>query len=185
MKMSVERRIDRVIRYVLLAVFVVGLRRRDPGAVANAIVAAIGTYIPDLAERVYDIELRLWQRLYVRSGMVTHAVGMLAPYDDIWWWDHLTHTHSSSILGGAVFAISRYRGRDPRPRVVATVVCLGLLWEIVEYAVHAAGNRLGIEPVLVSYGPKDTVLDLVFDLIGALLVLVFGDRLLGEPAAGP
>ncbi|WP_126664322.1 hypothetical protein [Haloterrigena salifodinae] len=183
MNASTECRTKRGIRYALLAVFVVGLRRRDAGAVANAVVATIGTFLPDLAERAYDIKLRPWQRMYVRSAMLTHAIGMLGPYDDIRWWDHLTHMHSSSILGGVVFAISRRQGRDPRPRVVAVVVCLGLLWEIVECAVHTAGNRLGFEPVLVSYGTKDTVLDLVFDLIGALLVLAFGDRVLGDFAA--
>ncbi|ELY92043.1 hypothetical protein [Natrinema altunense] len=183
MTVSAERTAQRGLRYTLLAVFVVGVRRRDPGAVVNAVVAAIGTCLPDLVERAYDIELRPWQRLYVRLGMVTHAVGMLGPYDDVWWWDHLTHTHSSSILAGAVFALSRHRGRDPGPRVVAVVACLGLLWELLEYAVHSAGTRLGFEPVLVSYGPKDTALDLVFDLVGALLVLAFGDRVLGDLAA--
>ncbi|NUB93542.1 hypothetical protein HT576_21375 [Haloterrigena sp. SYSU A121-1] len=175
---SVERGTERGVRYALLAVFVVGVRRRDPGAVVNTLVAAIGTSFPELAERAFDIELRPWQRVYIRSAMVTHAVGMLGPYDDVWWWDHLTHTHSSSILAGFIFAINRRRGRDPRPRVVAAVICLGLLWEIVEYAVHITGERLGVEPVLVSYGPKDTALDLGFDLIGAAFVLAVGDRAL-------
>jgi hypothetical protein len=180
MKHPAERRAERGIRYALLAMFVVGLQRRDPSAAANAVFAAIGTYLPDFVERAYGIELRPWQRVYVQFAMITHAIGMLGPYDDIWWWDHLTHTHSASILAGAVFAISRRRGRDPRPRVVAAVACLGLLWEIVEYAVHTVGKRLGFEPILVSYGKKDTAFDLVFDLLGALLVLAFGDRLLGE-----
>ena len=170
-------------RYALLTVFLVGLRRRNPGAVVNAAIAAIGTCLPDFVERAYGVELRPWQRAYVNTAMVTHAVGMLGPYDEVWWWDHLTHAHSASILGGIVYAASRRRGRDPGPRVVAVVVCLGLCWEIAEYAIHAAANRLGFEPILVTYGPKDTLLDIVFDLIGALLVLAFGDRVLGELAA--
>lgn len=170
-------------RYALLTVFLVGLRRRDPGAIVNAAIAAIGTYLPDFVERAYGVELRPWQRAYVNTAMVTHAVGMLGPYDEVWWWDHLTHAHSSSILGGIVYAASRRRGHDPGPRVVAVVVCLGLLWELAEYAIHATANRLGLEPILVTYGPKDTLLDIVFDLIGALLVLAFGDRVLGELAA--
>ncbi|NKE35331.1 hypothetical protein GWG54_05790 [Natronococcus sp. JC468] len=183
MKTSIVRGAERRIRCALVAVFVVGVRRRDPGAVVNAAVAAVGTHLPALAERAYGIEFRPWQRVYVQTAMITHAIGMLGPYDDVWWWDHLTHVHSSSILGGAVFAISRHRGRDPRPRVVAAVVCLGLVWEIVEYGVHAAGKRFGIEPVLVSYGKRDTVLDLGFDLVGAILVLALGDRVLGDLAA--
>ncbi|MFC6718052.1 hypothetical protein ACFQGT_10480 [Natrialbaceae archaeon GCM10025810] len=183
MNASVVRALERGIRYALLAVFVVGFRRRDPGAVVNAVVAGMGTYLPDLVERAYGVEVRPWQRAYVQAAMITHAVGMLGPYDEVWWWDHLTHAHSSSILGGAVFAISRRRGRDPRPRVVAAVACLGLLWEVVEYGIHVAASRLGVEPILVSYGRRDTVLDLCFDLVGAVLVLAFGDRVLDDMAA--
>lgn len=39
-----ERGVGREARFTLLMVFLVGLRRRDPGAVVNAVVAAIGTY---------------------------------------------------------------------------------------------------------------------------------------------
>ncbi|WP_408958815.1 hypothetical protein [Natrinema sp. 74] len=184
MQTTVGREAERGIRYAIVAVFVVGVRRRNPGAVANAVVALVATYLPGIAERQYDVEFRNWQRIYLESAMLTHAVGMLGPYDDVWWWDHLTHTHSATLLGGAVFAVARRRGRDPRPRVVAVVACGGVCWEIGEYIVHTVADRLGLEPLLVTYGRVDTLFDLVFDLVGALLVLMFGDRVLGdlEPA---
>ena len=180
MGISTERTIERGIRYALLSVFVAGIRRRNPGAVVNAIVAVIGTYIPDIIEWTSDVELRPWQRVYVNTAMVTHAVGMLGPYDEVWWWDHLTHAHTATILGSVVFALSRRQGRDPRPRVVAVVACLGVLWELLEYTIHLVARRVGFEPILITYGAKDTALDLVFDLVGALLVLAFGDRVLGN-----
>ncbi|WP_254763828.1 hypothetical protein [Natrinema marinum] len=184
MQTTVGREAERGIRYAILAVFVVGVRRRNPGAVVNAVVALAATYLPGVAERRYDIEFQAWQRVYLQSAMLTHAVGMLGPYDDVWWWDHLTHTHSATLLGGAVFAAARRRGRDPRPRVVAIVAVAGVLWEIGEYVVHTVADWVGLEPLLVTYGRADTLFDLVFDLVGALLVLVFGDRVLGnlEPA---
>jgi len=43
---AAEQEVGREARYTLLTVFLVGLRRRDPGAVVNAVVAAIGTYLP-------------------------------------------------------------------------------------------------------------------------------------------
>ncbi|WP_396613533.1 hypothetical protein ACH9L7_16470 (plasmid) [Haloferax sp. S1W] len=170
--------VERGIRYAIVAIFFVGVRRRKPAAVVNAVVSLIGTYTPDLLERLFDVEFRPWQRVYIESAMFTHSVGMLGPYDDVWWWDHLTHTHSASILSGIIHVIARRRGRDPAPRVLAVVVCLGIAWELVEYAIHTGANKLGIDPVLVSYGHADTALDLVFNLVGALLVLAFGDRFL-------
>ncbi|EMA38563.1 hypothetical protein [Halococcus hamelinensis] len=175
---SVKRAAERGLQAGILTVFVVGLRRRSPGAVVNAVCALFVTALPRRLERRYDLEFEGWQRLYVDAGMLTHAVGMLGPYDDVWWWDNVTHTCSATLLGGVVFAVARRRDRNPRPRVVAVVVCLGVLWEAFEYAIHAVAKRFGVEPILVSYGSADVAADLAFDLLGALLVLAFGDRLL-------
>jgi xanthosine utilization system XapX-like protein len=180
--------LERASRYALLAVSAIGLRQRDPGAVVNGALSFVGTYLPSIVERRFGVELRPWQRVYVAAAMVNHSVGMLGPYDDVWWWDHLTHTHSATLLGGVVFAVARRRGRDPGPRVVAVVVCAGVLWEVAEYAIHATARRLGVEPVLVTYGRSDTLFDLLFDLVGALLVVVLGDYLLdnlAEPSERP
>ena len=112
--------------------------------------------------------------------MLTHAVGMLGPYEDTWWWDHLTHTHSATLLGGLIHATARRHDRDPRPRVLAVVGCFGILWEFMEYVIRVGATRLGLEPVLITYGEMDTLLDLFFDFFGAVLTLMFGDRLLGN-----
>lgn len=175
---SIARTAERGIRYAILAVFGVGVRRRDPGAVVNAAVSFATTYVPDLLERRYGFELRPWQRLYVGIAMLAHAVGMLGPYDDEGWWDHVTHTLSASLLAGLVHAAARRRGRDPRPRVLAAIGVGGVFWELLEYAIHAVCKRFGLEPLLVPYSRRDTLLDLFFNLVGALFVLAFGDRLL-------
>jgi len=183
--MNGERAAERGVRAGLVAVLVAGVRRRDPGAVVNAAVAFAATYAPDVAERVFGLEFRPWQRAYVDGAMLTHAVGMLGPYDDVWWWDHLTHAHSSTLVGSAAFAAARRRGDDPRPRVVAAVAVAGLCWELLEYVIHATANRLGLEPVLVTYGKRDTALDLVFNFVGAAVVLLLGDRALENFARTP
>ncbi|WP_049907653.1 hypothetical protein [Haloferax elongans] len=176
-------KIERGIRYAIVAVFLVGLRRRKLAAVVNAVISLAGTFVPSAVERLCGVEFRPWQRVYIESAMFTHSVGMLGPYDDVWWWDHLTHTHSASILAGVVHVVARRRGRDPNTRVLAVVVCLGLLWELVELAIHTGADRLDIDPVLVSYGHEDTAWDLVFNLLGAFLVLVFGDHFLDNLAS--
>ena len=171
---------ERTLRQAISAVFVLGVRRRNPGAVVNAVLAFAGTYVPDVVERGFDVEFRPWQRAYVGTAMFAHAWGMLGPYDDVWWWDHVTHTLSSTVLGGFVFAAARRRGRDPRPRVLAAVVGLGIVWELLEYAIHATADRLGLEPILVFYDRADAFGDLAFNVVGAALVLLLGDRVLGN-----
>ncbi|MBZ6495264.1 hypothetical protein [Natrinema longum] len=180
-----EQTAERGVRCALVAVFVAGVRRRDPGAIVNAVVAFAATYVPRIVERVYGLEFRPWQRAYAAVAMLTHAIGMLGPYDDVWWWDHLTHAHSATLVGSAAFVAARRRGDDPRPRVVAVVAVAGLCWELLEYAIHAIANRLGLEPVLVTYGKTDTALDLLFNLVGAVLVLLLGDYALENVVRPP
>ncbi|WP_255170272.1 hypothetical protein [Natrononativus amylolyticus] len=175
---AIARRLERALRFAIGAVFVAGVRRRNPGAVVNAAVSFGLSFLPGLLERRYGVEFRPWQRVYAVTALFTHAVGMLGPYDDTWWWDHLTHVHSASVLGGLAHAAARRRGRDPRRCTLAAVVVGGVCWEVVEYVIHAVARRLGVEPILVSYGRRDTVLDLFFNAVGALLVLVFGESLL-------
>ncbi|WP_435174732.1 hypothetical protein [Halorussus sp. AFM4] len=175
---AVARAIERGLRWGIVAVFGEGVRRRNPGAVVNAVFSLAATYVPNAVERVWDVEFRPWQRVYAAVAMLAHAVGMLGPYDDTWWWDHVTHTLSATLFAGVVHAAARRRGRDPRPRVVAVIVVGGVVWELLEYVIHAVSERLGIDPLLVSYSRTDTLLDLCFNLLGAALVLAFGDRLL-------
>lgn len=172
------RTLQHGIKSGIVAVIMAGLRRRNSGAVANGTLTLVAAYLPRIVERQYDVDFRPWQRVYTATTMLTHAVGMLGLYDDSWWWDHLTHTLSATLLGGFVHAAARRRGRDPYPRVLAAIVGGGVLWELMEYAVHGLTDRLGLQPVLIPYSAHDTVLDLVFDLVGALLVLAFGNRYL-------
>ena len=171
-------RAERGIRYGLVTVLLVGLRRRDLPANANAFGGLLASYLPAVFERRYDVAFRPWQRVYIASATLTHAIGMLGPYDDVWWWDHLTHTHSASIVAGIVHTHARHRGRDPRTRVIAAITVLGILWEAAEYTIHRVARLLGIEPILVPYGKRDTLMDLYCNFLGATLVLLFGDRLL-------
>jgi hypothetical protein len=180
---SITRAGEDGIRAAIVAVFVLGVRRRDPGAAVNAVFCLCGTFLPHVVERRYDRSLRPWQRLYAETAMLTHAVGMLGPYDEVWWWDHLTHLHSATVFGSVLYVFARRRGRDPLPDVFVGVVAGGALWEAVEGVTHGLSRRVGLEPVLVSYGRVDTLLDLGFDLLGAALVCVLGDRLLGNLTA--
>ena len=177
-QISKRQKVEHSIKGAIVAVFIAGIRRWNPGAIVNAAVGLMVAYLPDIIERQYNTEFRPWQRLYTELAMLLHAVGMLGPYDDTWWWDHITHTLSASLLGGVVHVVARRHGRDSQRSVLAAIVGGGILWEGLEYAIHGLTNRLGLDPVLVPYSAHDTIVDLFFNLLGALLVLLFGDRLL-------
>lgn len=141
--------------------------------------------MPRVVERRWEVQFRSWQRLWVSTAAVVHTVGLLGPYDRVWWWDHIAHTLSAGIVAAAA-DIAYLRtdletegvvATDSRHRFVFGVtIVLGVVWEVLEYVVHALGNHLGFEPLLVHYGRRDTVFDVVFDILGAGFVLLYGHR---------
>ncbi len=176
-----KRWADHALRFGISTVLLVGLDRGNPSAVVNAAVSLATSFVPSVLERRYGLDLQPWQRLWITGAMLLHAIGMLGPYDRTWWWDHVTHTLSASIVGGVAYVVARTRtGSDPSTRkrhsvfVVGVTLGFGVFWEVIEYLIHHFASRAGVEPILVSYGRNDTALDLVFDLVGAGLVVLLG-----------
>lgn len=180
------------------ATFVVALRRRSWAAVVNSLVsvvlavsaAAVATTLLPLAwNAVAAPELALW----VSVAGLLHSVGMLGPYDSVWWWDHLTHTVSAALVAALVYAglvVAVDTGVWPFVSSATTPVLtvlftfgIGVAWEVVELVSRGVGELFDVEPVLVHYGWRDTALDLVFDVVGAVLVVVLDVRIFVEAAA--
>lgn len=182
----------------ILVMGVEAVRRNDVPAIVNAVVVAIIV--------LSSIVFELW--LVLRTGQVTpigwelsfwlaitgclHTFGMLGVYDSIWWWDHLTHTISAGIIAAVVYAtllVSVDRGivaLDGFGIAVATLLIAflaGVFWELVELFAREVGTRFGVRPVLVHYGRRDTILDLVFDVVGAIVIVGFDVRLFVPVAA--
>jgi hypothetical protein len=100
-------------------------------------------------------------------------------YWTVWWFDNVMH-----FLGGLSIGLlslwgaymSGFLGREARGRfrilltVVISVLVVGLGWEIFEYLFGISNPTLG-ETYM-----KDTIYDLSFDLIGAILVGLWGSR---------
>ncbi|MFC6784709.1 hypothetical protein ACFQFH_02190 [Halobaculum halobium] len=147
-----------------VALFPFGLSVTGPPAVAEAVAGSS--------------ELLLWVAL---AGFL-HVVGMLGWYDTVWWWDHLTHTVSAALAASIVYSGLVVISRPPvglgltsvalAGATVGFVLALGVFWELGELFARDIAEWLDIEPVLVHYGWRDTALDLVFDLVGALVVVV-------------
>ena len=56
------------------------------------------------------------------------------------------------------------------------VMAFGVFWEVIEFALGEAARAVGNRALLTQYGLEDTMLDLVFDVVGAVLVVALDVR---------
>ena len=99
-------------------------------------------------------------------------------------WDHLTHTLSSSIVAAAGYTTARAFDEHSEmvrlpPQftfafILVVTLAFGVFWEVIEFAIGEIAALTGDGAVLTQYGLRDTMLDLVFDTVGAVVVAVWG-----------
>lgn len=178
----------------LLAFLLLGVRRRNASIAANALVALAATFLPALVEyglftvRGVAVSVDGIVAFWIAVAGFLHMLGMFGLYENgsTWWWDHVTHLVSAAFVAavvyGGVHGIARASpGLDPPAAIVAgltllSTLAVGVFWELLELVVHRYSRELGVEAVLIPYGRRDTALDLVFDVVGALLVVVLDVR---------
>jgi len=104
-------------------------------------------------------------------------------YYRYWWWDIVLHTSSGFLLGIVGFvALFVLNGTSRLPEGMSPVfisffgvtfaVTLGVLWEIVEFAVDCLAPAINMQSR--ETGVYDTMQDLIVDTIGAIIVAVMG-----------
>lgn len=179
-----QRQLTRLMELGLAGIFIVGLFRGSIGIVVNSAIAFFITTLPAVLERDHNIPMDAGLTLWITTAVFLHAVGTLGPYQNVWWWDHVTHTLSSSIVAMVGYATTRAIDEHTEdiyfpPRFVFVfillfVIAFGVLWEVIEFAVGGAATMVGSDNVLTQYSLADTMLDLLFDIIGGILVAIWG-----------
>jgi len=176
---------------VLVGVFVLGVVYGSATIVVNAAVALLVAELPAILERDYQIPLDAGLSLWLTSAVFFHAVGVLGIpgsgtnfYGSLWWWDHFTHALSASVVAGVGYATTRALDAHSEdvalpPRftfvfILLFVIAFGVLWEVLEFAVGELAHLAGHRTLLTQYGLDDTMLDLVFDTVGAIVVAAWG-----------
>jgi len=165
----------------LFAALYVGYRQDNTAAVVNTAAAVALVFVSAGAPVVLGdgqpsrvAALTLW----VAVAGFLHALGMLGRYDSVWWWDHLTHTFSAALAAALLYAALLVVGwNNAVVLTLLSILFLGVLWEVGELIAREVADWYDIEPVLVHYGWRDTALDLVFDVVGAALVVALDLRL--------
>ncbi|WP_135823674.1 hypothetical protein [Halorussus ruber] len=182
----------RLLQVVMVAIFVVGLSLGNAGIAVNAAVGLLVTQLPALLEKRYQITMDVALVLWITLAMFLHAFGTLplpgldfaSLYGSTWWWDHMTHALSSSLVVGSAYAVTRavqehteYIHLGPKftfAYLLVFVMAFGVFWELLEFYIAVAARLLGIPKILTQYGLGDTILDLSYNTLGGLLVAVFG-----------
>lgn len=196
----------RFLQVTMVGILAIGLYTANAGIAVNAGVGLLVTFLPALLERRYEFTMDVALVLWITVAMFLHAFGTVplpgldfaSLYGATWWWDHMTHALSSSLVVGSAYAATRalqehteYVHMGPKftfAYLLIFVMAFGVFWELLEFYIAVTAQLLGIPRVLTQYGLDDTVLDLFYNTMGGLLVAVFGtahlagvsDQLLGR-----
>jgi hypothetical protein len=175
----------------LAAIIVVGLYEGSTTVVVNGLVGFIATQIPPLLERDFDIPMDPALTLWITAAVFFHAFGVLGLpgfernlYGMIPGWDHFTHALSSSVVAAVGYSTARaldvHSPDIHLPRrfmfvfILLFVLAFGVVWEIIEFGLGELARLQGNRALLTQSGLDDSMLDLVFDTIGGIIVAVWG-----------
>ncbi len=180
-----QKRASRLMQISLLFMVLFGAYRQNMGLFVNSLVSFLVTFIPGILERDYEIVMDPALVLWLTLAVFLHAAGTLGPYSTISWWDHLTHTLSSSVVAAAgystVRAIDEHYDEIKLPGkymfafLMIFILAFGVVWELLEYGISLLAEVLGTDTVLTQHGLNDTMKDLVFDTLGGVVVAVGGE----------
>jgi len=169
---------------ILLAIVVYGVVGGAPKAITNGSIGLLVTFVPALLERNYEIPLDPWLGVWITAAVFFHTLGSARFYAEIWWWDHLTHALSASLVAGVGYTTIRALDlhsdaiRIP-PRfafafILVFVLAFGVVWELFEFGLDIVADETGIAMPLAQHGLDDTILDAMYNSLGALVVATFG-----------
>ncbi|QLG29447.1 hypothetical protein HUG10_07335 [Halorarum halophilum] len=182
-----EKRIRRLswpMQIVLGGLLVYGLVVRDVPTITNAGIALTVTFLPAFLERNYRLPIEPELVIWLTAAAFLHTLGSAGLYDSIGQWDSLTHAMSASLVAATGYTIVRaidlhadsvyLPAKTMFAFILLFVLAVGVVWELVEFAIDLAALRFGFEAVLAQHGVNDTVGDLLYNLAGAIVAATLG-----------
>jgi len=179
-----QRRLTRGMQFFLITLMAYGFLEGQPKAIVNGGMALLITLIPAVLRRKYDFPLDPWLGLWITTAVFLHTLGSAGLYGEIPRWDNLTHAMSATLVAGAGYtaarAIDLHSDDIHIPRrfifvyIFVVVLAFGVLWELFEFGLDVVSDATGLTMPLAQKGLDDTVRDLMFNSLGALIIAVFG-----------
>lgn len=180
-----EAVLNRILQAGLLgiALYGVGIGRVD--VAVNAAGSLGVTLLPALLQRETRVRMNVGLVLWLTAAATFHALGILGPYRNFWWYDHVSHALTASIIAGVAYATVDALDRshedlylpDPYRSVVLFlfVLATAVTWEVLEFGVTRLSVTLGADSsMLVIFGPVDIITDIAYSAAGGLAVVLWG-----------
>ena len=166
-------------QFSLLAMFVASILQEEYYPAISSLVGFVLVNVPNLLKRNQIMAVPWELSMWIFLALFLHNFGIYARlYDDIWWWDKLTHFFSTSLIAGlgfiSIVIIDKYLDSIHLPPkflpffILVFIAATGVFWEIIEFSFD---ELLGTK---MQYSLDDTVGDLVFDLFGGIAVAAAG-----------
>jgi hypothetical protein len=184
-----ERNLYLTITWVMQALLAIGLvlfllRRNWENVFLTAVIIAL-SLIPAFLSRQYRVIVPPeFELIAVVFNFLSLFLGSaLDFYYHFWWWDLVLHAASGFLLGIigfiALFVLNQTDRVRPamKPGFIAFfgvtfAVTLGVAWEILEFACDRLWPYLNMQSG--ETGVSDTMVDLIVDTIGAIVVALMG-----------
>ncbi len=174
----------------LVGIMFVGIWEGSTTIFVNALVGVLATQIPPILERDYDIPMDPALTLWITGAVFLHAFGVAGlPGSEgnlygVPGFDHVTHALSSSVVAAVGYSTARaldvHSDEIHLPRrfmfvfILLFVLAFGVIWEVIEFSLGELARMLGNDALLTQHGLDDSMLDLLFDTVGAVIVAIWG-----------
>jgi len=187
-----QRYLSRGMQLALFGMLFVALDRQSPSLLVTTGTGLAVTFLPGLLERDLDIPMDAGLTLWITAAAFLHTIGVAglpgtgtSLYAGIPYYDHMTHALSASVVTGVGYATVRAldehsEGIHLPPRymfafLLVFVIAFGVIWELIEFGIAVVSGAIGLSSTgFTQHGLDDTLLDLVFNAIGGVVVAVWG-----------
>jgi hypothetical protein len=187
-----QHHLARGMQLALFGMLFVALERQSPNLLVTTGTGLLVTFLPGLLERDLGLPMDAGLTLWITTAAFLHTVGVAgipgtgtSLYADIPYYDHMTHALSASVVTGVGYATVRALDEHSEgihlPRrfmfafLVVFVIAFGVIWELIEFSIAAGSEAAGLTSTgFTQHGLDDTLLDLVFNTIGGIIVALWG-----------
>jgi hypothetical protein len=107
-----QRRLAWLLEIGLVGMFFIGIDRGNLGIIVNSGVALLVAQLPPILKRDYEIPMDPGLTLWITAAVFLHALGTVGVpgstfsfYATVWWYDHLTHTLSATLVAAIGYVL--------------------------------------------------------------------------------